>query len=109
MNTESITFSTKEIKVLIKSENDFDPRVDIDFKSLRFGASDEVNFGGGSELLRTEPAGEDLVLVFKGKGHGLSSDCFAAKLLGKTSEGKLLFGYSRLPGVKYIEPLFKLS
>jgi hypothetical protein len=26
-------------------------------------------------------------------------------LLGKTNEGKLLFGWSRLPGVNYIEPI----
>ena len=29
---------------------------------------------------------------------------FAAKLLGKTAGGKLLFGYARLPGENYIEP-----
>ena len=55
-------------------------------------------------MLRTEISDNDLIVTFDGKGNGLSDDNFAAKLLGKTKSGDLLFGYSRLPGVNYIEP-----
>ena len=38
------------------------------------------------------------ILIFDGKANGISDRNFAGKLLGKTNEGKLLFGYARLPG-----------
>jgi len=49
--------------------------------------------------------GADLVVTFDAIGNNFPDDEFAAKMLGKTSDGKLLFGYARLPGVKFIEPL----
>jgi len=72
--------------------------------SLRFGASEEVNFGRGSKIARVETAGDDLIVTFDGAGNGITADNFAAKLLGSTRDGKLLFGYARLPGVNYLEP-----
>ena len=33
------------------------------------------------------------------------SKSFAPKLLGRKKNGELLFGYTRLPGVNYIEPI----
>lgn len=47
----------------------------------------------------------DLIAVFSGKGNGFADHNFAGKLLGRTSEGKLLFGYCRLPWVDYDEPI----
>ncbi len=76
----------------------------MDLGSLHFGASEEVNVGRGSKLVRTEKAGDDLILVFEGAGNGLSEDNFVAKLLGQTSQGKLLFAYARLPWLNYNEP-----
>lgn len=105
LDTEMVTADTKEIRVNIKSEVGFDPHQDMDLKSLRFGASEEVNFGRGSKVLKTEKSGDDLIVVFDGQGHGITPDNFAGKLLGKTRAGKLLFGFSRLPGVDYIEPV----
>lgn len=105
LNEDKITRKTKEIRLKITTEDDFDPHNDIDLKSLRFGASEEVNFGKGSNLLKTEPSGKDLILIFEGKGNGLTDANFAGKLLGKTDKGKLLFGYTRLPGVNYMEPI----
>lgn len=91
------------IRVKIEAEPDFDPHTDIDFKSLRFGAAEEVNFGRGSMLVITEQQGKDLVLFFDGQGNGLTDENFAAKLLGKTKDGSLLFGYARLPWLIYHE------
>lgn len=105
LNESAITADTKTIRVKVKAEEGFNPRTDMEISSLRFGASEEVNFGRGSKLLETEKFGDDLILVFAGKGNGFTDDNFAGKLLGKTSKGELLFGYSKLPGVDYIEPI----
>ena len=104
LNKEQIDSKTKTIKVKIESEEGFDAQKDIDIKSLRFGASEEVNFGRGSKAVKAKKSGKDLIIIFKGEGNGLNDSNFAGKLLGKTKEGKLLFGYCRLPGVDYTEP-----
>jgi hypothetical protein len=103
MNEDKIDEKTSEIRVLIKAEKGFDPHKDMDLQSLRFGASEEVNFGRGAKVLRSEKHGDDLLVTFEGMGNGLTDDNFAAKLLGKTKQGKLLFGYSRLPGIDYLQ------
>ncbi len=103
-NKKPIDPRTKKISLLIKAEEGFDPHTDIDLESLRFGAPEEVDFGQGCKAEKIEKVGKDAIITFSGKGNGISPDNFAAKLLGKDKQGKLLFGYSRLPGVSYIEP-----
>lgn len=92
---------TKEIRVRIAAEKGFDPHKDIKEEGLRYGAPEVVDFGGGARLLRTEKEGTNLIAVFAAEGHGFEDHNFAGKLLGRTSENKLLFGYSRLPWVAY--------
>jgi len=104
LDTEKISADTKTIRVKIQAEDNFNPHTDINIDSLRFGAPEKVNFGGGCKVLKTEKSGKDLIVIFDGAGNGITDDNFAAKLLGKTSDGKLLFGYARLPGVDYNEP-----
>ncbi len=105
LNKKTITKSTKKIKVEIAAEDGFDPHTDIDINSLRFGASEVVNYGKGSSVVKTIKRGKNLQLIFDGQGNGLTKDNFVAKLTGKTKDGKLLFGYARLPKVVYIEPI----
>lgn len=62
--------------------------------TLRFGASEEVNFGRGCKVHRSEAAGNDLIITFNGIGNGLTKENFAAKLLGSTKNGGLLIGYA---------------
>ncbi|UCD52796.1 MAG: glycoside hydrolase family protein [Phycisphaerales bacterium] len=104
LDEERITADTETIRVKIAAEEGFNPHADVDLASLRFGASEEVNFGRGCRMARLETAGDDLIVTFDGAGNGLTDDNFAAKLLGRTSAGKLLFGYARLPAVNYLEP-----
>ncbi len=104
LNHEPIDAGTKTIRVKIAAEEGFNPHTDMDIDSLRFGASEEVDFGRGCKVLKTEKAGKDLVVTFDGAGNGITESNFAAKLLGKTCDGKLLFGYTRLPWLDYIEP-----
>ncbi len=97
LNQERITAETKKIRVQVAAEAGFDPHKDIDGQSLRFGASEEIDYGRGCSLLKVRKKGKNLILIFNGKGNGLNENDFAAKLLGKTKEGKLLFGYARIP------------
>lgn len=104
-NKNPITSSTKKIRIKVLAEENFNPHTDIDFSSLQFGAPEMVDYGKGCKLLKTEKKGKDLILIFEGEGNGITKDNFTAKLLGKTSDNKLLYGFSRLPGVNYIEPI----
>lgn len=99
-----ITAGTKAIRVKIAAEKGFDPHEGIDLYSLRFGASEEVNFGRGCRPIKAERSGLDLIVTFDGAGNGITDRNFAAKLLGKTSDGQLLFGWARLPWLNYLEP-----
>lgn len=104
LNEKPLSVDTKTIRVKVKAEEGFNPHKDMDIESLRFGASEEVNFGKGSKVVDTEKDGKDLILIFEGSGNGLTEANFVAKLLGKTSEGKLLFGFARLPWLNYLQP-----
>lgn len=101
-NADSVSTGTNDIRVKIKAEDDFDPHTDIDLASLRFGASSEVNYGRGAQLLKTEKAGKDLMLVFAGRDCGFSAENFACKLMGRSKGDKLLFGWARLPGKEHL-------
>ena len=101
LNEEKIQDGTENIRVRIRAEEGFNPHSDMDYNTLRFGAPEEVNFGRGSKLLDVEELGEDLILNFEGRGHGLTENNFTAKLLGRDSKGSLLFAYARLPWVEY--------
>ena len=103
--TPGITPETKEIRVRVAAEKDFNPETDMELSSLRFGAPEEVDFAKGCRLIKTEADGADLILVFAAEGNGFDADNFAGKLLGRTAKGGLLFGYSRLPWVEYETPI----
>lgn len=105
LNEDKIDASTKSIRVKIEAEKGFNPHTEMDLGSLRFGAPEEVNFGRGSKIMKTEKSGQDLIITFEGAGNGINDENFTAKLLGKTNRGELLFGYARLPRVNYIEPI----
>lgn len=105
LDTKPITPNTKTIRVKIAAEEGFNPQTDIELNSLRFGASTEVNFGKGSKVLSTAKEGKDLIVTFDAKGNGITAEEFAPKLLGKTTAGKLLYGYARLPWISYNDPI----
>jgi diadenosine tetraphosphatase ApaH/serine/threonine PP2A family protein phosphatase len=100
-----VTSRTRTIRVKVEAEEGFDPQSDIDVASLRFGASDEVNYGRGSTVLKTENDGRDLIVTFNAAGSGITAEEFAPKLLGRYKNGRMLFGYARLPYIDHIEPI----
>lgn len=55
--------------------------------------------------MKTEKAGSDLIVTFDAKGNGITEEEFAPKLIGKTTSGKLLYGYARLAYVSYNNPI----
>ncbi|MCP5519989.1 MAG: hypothetical protein H7A46_00405 [Verrucomicrobiales bacterium] len=101
LDADPIRQDTRAIRLKVMAEAGFDPGKDMDLGSLRFGTPDEVNFGRGCRVTGSRADGDDLILTFDGRGNGFTADHFAGKLLGRTPTGKLLFGYSRLPGVTY--------
>ncbi|NLZ94662.1 MAG: hypothetical protein GX921_02405, partial [Bacteroidales bacterium] len=105
LNEEPINEDTKLIKVEVKAEKGFNPQSDININSLQFGEPEAVNYGKGGKVLETEKVGDDLIVTFDATNIKFPADEFAAKMLGKTNTGELLFGYARLPGVIYIEPI----
>ena len=105
VDTKKITSETKTIKVKVAAEPGFNPQTDIDLKSLKFGEPEAVNYGNGGKVIKTEISGDELIITFDTEGSIFPDDEFAAKMLGKTITGKLLFGYARLPGINFIEPI----
>lgn len=101
LNTESIHASTPTIEVKIVAEKGFNPFVQLDIPSLRFGSFNEVNFGRGGKPLTWRKEGKDLVVTFEGKGNGITADEFAPKLIGKDKKGEFVVGYARLPYINY--------
>ncbi len=107
LNNDKITADTRTLRLQILAEKGFDPHADVDVRSLRFGAPEKVDFGGGCKPITADKSGNDLIVTFDAAGSGITDDTFAAKLIGKTTAGKLLFGYCRLPGVDYSPYVFK--
>jgi len=105
LNQKPITDSTSVIELKIKAEKGFNPKKDVDVNSLRFGSYLEVNYGRGSKPVRTKKSGKDLIVVFDGKGSGITAEEFAPKLIGRDRAGNMLFGYAKLPYVDYTPPL----
>ncbi|BAX81094.1 glycoside hydrolase family protein [Labilibaculum antarcticum] len=96
LNKEKVNASTKRIRIQILSEEGFDAQKDIDIESLRLGAAEEVDFGRGCLVIKTEKSGNDLLVEFNGRENGITNNNFACKLLGKTKKGKLIIGFSKL-------------
>ncbi len=105
LDDKPINSKTKNIRVKIQAEEGFDPLKDINITTLRFGASDEVNYGRGCKVEVVENNGKDLIVVFDAKGHGITEEEFAPKLIGQTTSGNMIYGYARLPYIDYKEPI----
>ena len=96
LNNEAVNKDSRSIKILLKSEPGFDAQKDVDLKSLRFGASEEVDFGRGSRVIGSMKTGKDLLIEFDGEGNGISANNFVCKLIGKTKDNQLIVGFSKL-------------
>lgn len=107
LGPEPLTATTRVVRVEIRAEPGFDPHAEVAVDALTFGGVEAVNFGRGARAIKSEKAGANLVVSFAGSGLELKEGDFAAKLLGRTRGGDLLFGYARLPGRTYLAPLLR--
>jgi len=57
----------------------------------------------------TENKEKDLIIIFNGKGNGITDNEFAPKLIRKTKPGNMICGYARLPYMSYIEPVLSVT
>jgi hypothetical protein len=96
MNEVRIDANTVNIKVEIISEPGFNAQTQLDISSLRYGASEEVNFRRGSIVIGSKNDGNDLIVEFDGKGNDITNNNFAGKILGKTNSGDLIIGFTKL-------------
>ena len=99
-----ITSSTTSIRVLVKAEEGFNPRTDLNLTSLKFGAHNKVNFGNGLSYSSSENSGtSDLIITFTGVAgqSGITEDEWAPKMLGLKTDGSIAFGYAKMPGIDY--------
>ncbi|MBR0275746.1 MAG: glycoside hydrolase family protein [Prevotella sp.] len=99
-----ITSSTTSIRVLVKAEDGFNPRTDLNLTSLKFGAHNKVNFGNGFTYSSSENSGSsDLIITFTGVAgqSGIDAAEWAPKMLGKMTDGSIAFGYAKMPGIDY--------
>ncbi|MEM6884073.1 MAG: glycoside hydrolase family protein [Verrucomicrobiota bacterium] len=101
LNQEPISGETEEIKVKIFSEPGFNPITELDASTLKFGAPETVNFGGGYQAYSSTPSDTDLIVTFRGEAHGITDQNFAAKMLGRTTEGEIMLGHAKLAEHQY--------
>lgn len=114
VNTEPISASTAEIKVIIYKEEGFSPADNLDVASLRFGTHSTVNRGGGATVVAQATDNDgNLILTFSGKDTGINANEFAPKMLGRYAEGYInpatptakaggmCYGYAKLPYYNY--------
>ncbi|GAB6164970.1 glycoside hydrolase family protein [Thermostilla marina] len=89
--------SSRTIHVKLLAEPGFRPAGDLDFDSLRFGASERVNYGGGARVVSWKPIDDGVLLTFHADDTGLNDEHFAAKLLGKDRRGDLVYAWAAIP------------
>ena len=87
--------------VLVKAEDGFDPKTDLNFSTLKFGSHDKVNYGNGFSYSSHTDSGDDVIITFTGSAGSINSGEWAPKMLGKKTNGTIAFGYAKMPGVDY--------
>lgn len=87
--------------VLVKAEDGFNPKTDLNFSSLKFGSHDKVNYGNGFSYNSHTDSGDDVIITFTGSDSGINAGEWAPKMLGQKNDGSIAFGYAKMPDVDY--------
>ena len=87
----------KYIELCIRAEEGFVPQRDLDLSTLRFGSPREVDYGRGAAPVKTRNEGSDLIATFRTKDAAFVATDFAAKVLVRRNDGRVTFGFVRLP------------
>lgn len=91
----------KSITLRIKGEEGFDLTNQLNINSLRFGLSKDVNYGNGCRATSSKQIGNDLLVTFNTKRYQIPESEFAPKLLGRDSDGGVVYGYARNPNIDF--------
>lgn len=100
VDREPAALSAGVVHVLVKAEPGFDPAAELDLGSLVFGSYSMVNYGRGCRVSASERRPDGLLLTFSGDG-GIDEAEFAPKMIGRDRQGRMVYGYARLPWVNY--------
>lgn len=95
------TISSTSAMVLVKAEDGFNPKTDLNFSSLKFGSHDKVNYGNGFSYTSHTESGDDVIITFTGADGSINDGEWAPKMLGQMSDGSIAFGYAKMPGIDY--------
>lgn len=95
------TVSSTSATVLVKAEDGFDPKTDLNFLSLKFGSHDKVNYGNGFSYSSYTESGDDIIITFTGSAGSINAGEWAPKMLGQKTDGSIAFGYAKMPAVDY--------
>lgn len=98
---EVMSLSNTSATVLVKAEEGFNPKTDLDFSSLKFGSHNKVNYGNGFSYASHQDSGNDIVITFTGTSGSINAGEWAPKMLGQKTDGSIAFGYARMPDVDY--------
>ena len=95
------TISSTSATVLVKAEDGFNPKTDLNFSSLKFGSHDKVNYGNGFSYSSHADSGDDIIITFTGSEGSINSGEWAPKMLGQKTDETIAFGYAKMPDVDY--------
>lgn len=95
------TISSTSATVLVKAEDGFDPKTDLNFSSLKFGSHDKVNYGNGFSYSSYTESGDDIIITFTGSAGSINDGEWAPKMLGQKTDESIAFGYAKMPAVDY--------
>ena len=101
LEVQTINSDSTSATVLVKAEDGFDPKTDLNFLSLKFGSHDKVNYGNGFSYSSHADSGDDVVITFTGSAGSINSGEWAPKMLGAKTDGSIAFGYAKMPAVDY--------
>ena len=87
--------------VLVKAEDGFDPKTDLNFSTLKFGSHNKVNYGNGFSYSSHTEDGDDVIITFTGSIGSINDGEWAPKMLGSKNDGSIAFGYAKMPAVDY--------
>ena len=95
------SISNTSATVLVKAEEGFNPKTDLNFTTLKFGSHDKVNYGNGFSYSSHAASGDNVVITFTGSEGSINAGDWAPKMLGEKNDGSIAFGYAKMPDINY--------
>jgi hypothetical protein len=101
LQLEVQSINSTSATVLVKAEDGFNPKTDLNFSTLKFGSHDKVNYGNGFSYSSHADSGNDVIITFTGSAGSINSGEWAPKMLGEKTDKTIAFGYAKMPDFDY--------